>query len=218
MTNITFKKGDILKAFEKKEFDILCHQENCEGLSYFSGIAKSIHNLYPELTKLHVEFCRNKPPTNNYDFKEDKFHDRIGNKWYWLDNLVFENYLEYKVNEQQSIINLYAQIFRSSSSLSKKGMFDAFKYPDVETEELAVGTIDIVTDSLKNRKFALSEILEAVNHNYKGKSIGLPLIASGLAATKSIKQDMSDLEYFKLMIYPIVEEKLKDVKVTIYYL
>lgn len=52
----------------------------------------------------------------------------------------------------------------------------------------------------------------------KEVKIGLPLIASGLAADKKLKGDMTDLEYFKKYIAPIVEEELKDLDVTVYYL
>lgn len=70
-------------------------------------------------------------------------------------------------------------------------------------------------DSFEVRLGALENCLHAINDNNKGKSIGLPLIASGLARKKS---DLPDLSYFHYFILPSVKKCLKDMKVTIVYL
>ena len=214
-------QGNILDAFEQNEINVLLHQENCEGLSYFAGFAKVLHQKHPELTKLHQEFCSDKPQTKNYAYKHEstKFGDRLGGSWYWLDALVFGNYLTYKVDADKFIINAYSQIFRGQPSNKFMEMCDAHKFPNTEEAmELAIGGVDNVFDTFENRCFALKEILNAVNHNFKRLRIGLPLIASGLAADKRLKGTMTDLEYFKKYIAPVVEEELKDLDVTVYYL
>lgn len=54
--------------------------------------------------------------------------------------------------------------------------------------------------------------------NYNNIKLGLPLISSGLAACKVKKAGLTDLDYFKKYIAPIVKKYLNDVDVTIYYL
>lgn len=44
---IKFKQGDLLEAFKNGEIEVIAHQENCISKQY-KGIAKIIHNLYPE--------------------------------------------------------------------------------------------------------------------------------------------------------------------------
>lgn len=74
-------------------------------------------------------------------------------------------------------------------------------------------------DSFHMRCVMLEAALDKVNKDFKGQSIGLPLIASGLAASKSFKQEYeTDLEYFKKFIAPIVSECLFEMDVTIVYL
>ena len=67
----------------------------------------------------------------------------------------------------------------------------------------------------------LKQCLILVKNHYIIQShfkLGIPLISSGLAADKQLKGTMTDLEYFKKYIGPIVEEELKDLDVTVYYL
>lgn len=46
--------------------------------------------------------------------------------------------------------------------------------------------------------------------------VGVPLVASGLAADPALKKGMTDLEYFKKYIAPIFESEFSNV--TVYYL
>lgn len=90
-------------------------------------------------------------------------------------------------------------------------------------------------DNFEMRKKALGNCLYYLKHtveehNYMANSmtqfcsfpfpakILMPLVASGLAADKAMKKNMTDLEYFKLYIAPVVEEILKDIDVTVCYL
>lgn len=72
-------------------------------------------------------------------------------------------------------------------------------------------------DSFEVRLGALENCLININTNNKGKTIGLPLIASGLAADLIRKGTMSDLEYFQKFIKSTVEESLPDMDVKIVY-
>ena len=164
---LKYKQGDLLKAFEEGEVNVLLHQENCEGLGYFAGFAKALHKKYPDLTKLQQEYC-----------KKD----------------VFGTICVYDLKDNKYIVNLYAQKYRGSPNNSN--------------------------DTIALRFEALRQCLKEVSKQVKNESfeIGLPLIASGLAASKQLKGTMTDLEYFKKYVAPIVEEGLKDLDVTIYYL
>lgn len=46
--SLIYKQGDLLQAFENGEVEIICHQENCVSKGYYGGIAKIIHEKYPE--------------------------------------------------------------------------------------------------------------------------------------------------------------------------
>lgn len=76
-------------------------------------------------------------------------------------------------------------------------------------------------DSFAIRSAALEHILYKINYSHKGKSIGLPFIASGIAADTRLRKslDVPTVEnYFKTFIAPIIEECLVDMDVTIVYL
>lgn len=90
-------------------------------------------------------------------------------------------------------------------------------------------------DNFETRRKALEQCLydlrntyELQNYDAKTKpqdmffpfpaKILMPLVASGLAADKAMKKNMTDLEYFKLYIAPVIEEILKDIDVTVCYL
>ncbi len=72
-------------------------------------------------------------------------------------------------------------------------------------------------DKFEQRLHWLNKGLSYINDSNKGKSIILPLIASGLAKMRT-KDCISDLDYFKKYIAPTVEECLIDMNVTVYYL
>lgn len=170
-----YNQKDAIEAFENNEINVCLSQSNCEGLNYFAGFAKKLHQKYPELTKMHQEHCKN----------ED----------------VFGTIRVYQFAPTKGIINLYSQKYRGSPNNSDDNI-------DLRIEALHI-CLKEVNNQLKGLKEEYSEKL---------LSVGLPLIASGLAADKQRKGTMTDLEYFKKYIAPIVEEELKDLDVTVYYL
>lgn len=74
-------------------------------------------------------------------------------------------------------------------------------------------------DSFRTRCAVLESNLKTLNgySEFKGRKIGLPLIASGLASYGAIKKNKTDLEYFQEYIAPIVEKSLTNLDVTIVY-
>jgi hypothetical protein len=229
---IKYKQGDLLKAFEEGEVNVLIHQENCQGLNYFAGFAKVLHKKYPKLTEIHVnrykELCG----------KDGKLY---------MCNELFSFPLFYTVSDTQCIVNLYAQLYRGQPSnkfmhgtdwvdydakdRNKKiyvADHDSSNFPHIEDSKdsieskYAIG--NKIFDTFENRCYALRCALkEAANMIDKSYKIGLPLIASGLAADKELKYKYAlainpDLQYFKKYIAPIVEEEFKDLDVTVYYL
>lgn len=72
------------------------------------------------------------------------------------------------------------------------------------------------SDNFQNRLVALENCLIGVKNLFYNCEIGLPLIASGVDADKSLKGSMRDLEYFQKFIAPTVEKYLPNCKV--YYL
>lgn len=90
------------------------------------------------------------------------------------------------------VINLYTQLFPGPPSIK------------VDSK-----------DTFYKRMEALYNALKLLNTTIIGSSIGIPLIASGLARRKS---NLSDLEYFETCIEPIIEETLTDVDVLIIHL
>lgn len=71
-------------------------------------------------------------------------------------------------------------------------------------------------DNFKNRIKALEKCLEEVKNLFYDCEIAMPLIASGIGADISRKGSLTDLEYFKEFIAPVVEKVLPNV--TVYYL
>lgn len=99
--------------------------------------------------------------------------------------------------ENRAICNLYSQFYTGSP---KTGLFDNFNQR---------------RNWLRKALIQVSESLD--EYGIEGQ-IGIPLIASGLAADKSKKGSMTDLEYFKKYIEPIfLASGLSDI-ITVYYL
>lgn len=73
-------------------------------------------------------------------------------------------------------------------------------------------------DSFSVRTGALISCLKQINKNNKGLKIGLPLLGSGLAADRILKENKTDLEYFQTYIQYHVNMWLGDMDVTIVYL
>lgn len=94
-------------------------------------------------------------------------------------------------NSNKWIINMYTQV-----------------YPGAPTKDK--------TDSFETRLKWLDRCLKGIAYSFRYKIIGMPLIASGLAADKEIKGSMSDLEYFKAYIAPTVEKRIPNA--VIYFL
>lgn len=73
-------------------------------------------------------------------------------------------------------------------------------------------------DSFDARVGALKSCLKQIQKQFPKQKIGLPLIASGIAANLRFKKEMDDLEYFKTFIAPVVMKQLYDMDITIVYL
>lgn len=73
-------------------------------------------------------------------------------------------------------------------------------------------------DSFEVRLAALKNCLKDISIEYPGKRIGIPLVASGIAADKERKEDLNDLEYFQTFIAKHVYFYLLNLDVTIVYL
>lgn len=78
-------------------------------------------------------------------------------------------------------------------------------------------------DDMQSRSEALTSCLKEIfelPHN--DIQLVMPLVASGLAANRYLKNNMTDLEYFTMYIEPIILESLKENKqnitITIFYL
>lgn len=118
----------------------------------------------------------------------------------------FGQYSAVQVNSEpyRAIVNLYTQYYIGSPS-NKVFM--------CEYE---------ISDNFKNRSIALRKALkqfrtDILSNKIPQGRVGLPLIASGLAADKQLLRSVKDnLEYFKTLIYPIVEEELYGLEVSVY--
>lgn len=79
-------------------------------------------------------------------------------------------------------------------------------------------------DSHKTRLEALRQCLNFIIEDYiqEGDNVAMPLIASGLAANKELKQGLTDLEYFVKHIEPTVKDCFKNmldrINLKVYYL
>jgi len=186
-----FINKDIIVGFMNNEIDIIAHQCNCtKGMG--AGVAKQI--------------AVNFPISERMDEVVRKDFDLIG-----INHLI-------EVEENKYICNMYSQyyiggptdklfkydtIINSSSGLN-------FRFAEIE-----------IADNMNNRLVFLKDCLHQIkdNTNLKDKRLGIPLLASGLAADTNKKTaDMTDLEYFKLYIAPTVLEVLDDRDVFVYYI
>jgi len=81
------------------------------------------------------------------------------------------------------------------------------------------GCTDTGVDSFPIRIKALELCLKEINDSISVYAkIGMPLIASGIAADKVNKQGKTDLEYFLRYIAPLVNHCLPDRDITVVYL
>jgi len=115
-----------------------------------------------------------------------------------LEKAIFGDYTWYQHDKKQHIINCDSQYYQGGCS--------SYNFINKEGFRLA--------DDFHNRLNALGIVLSYVNR-MSGR-FGIPLIASGVGADKSLKGSMRDLEYFQKFIAPTVEKYLPNAKV--YYL
>lgn len=108
-----------------------------------------------------------------------------------------------KADNNKSIINIYSQYYPGSPN-NKDFIQNGNYYKDNMVTRI---------DALKK---CLKEIYDTwlVNHTNQ-LYLGIPLIASGLAADRNLKQDLTDLEYFINYIEPIITEIYKECDITI---
>jgi hypothetical protein len=162
---LNYKQGDLLQGLTSGEVSLIAHQENCEGLNYFHGVAKAIHDATEGLTERHVLIC--------------KENDTFG-------NILIHN----------NVVNLYSQRYRGKPKLS------------------GIDTYENRNICLENALIKLKQHMETLYNPI----LGIPLLASGLAANLTLKGDMTDLEYFQSYVAPIVEKVFYDKTVIVYYL
>lgn len=105
-----------------------------------------------------------------------------------------------EVEEDKYIVNMYSQFFTGSPNSGK--FFDD-------------STNSLLEDNFEQRINALKQCLHSVESTFVDKNIRIPLIASRLARLNGY-DNMSDLEYFKKFIAPVVENILPNINV--YYL
>lgn len=177
---IQYKQADLLLVLDNNQVNIILHQENCEGLSRFAGIAKQIHKKFPELTNQHILHC-------NGLYKE-VFDKLLG------------SYIIHNTNDKL-ICNLYSQYYRGSPSdryfkTVRNGVECELPDDNEFRKEALVNSLDLLFNHITKNITA---------YKLSGLHIGIPLIASGLASDKQLKLNMSDLEYFKQYVYHIVE-------------
>lgn len=115
------------------------------------------------------------------------------------------------IETYKSIVNIYSQYYPGAPSN------DTFYNSNIGYK---------LTDCFFNRVKALNEVLSKLENIFSNLSkehiIGMPLIASGLAADKGRKDtgigELSDLEYFKKYIEPEVNKYFKEREIIVYYL
>lgn len=198
---IQYKQGDLLEAFNKGEVNTIIHQCNCT-VGMGAGIAKLLASAYEGLR----------------DF------DKSTRKHYIDDikspNLLIASHTAFQVHsvnevahkDKKRILNVYSQFYPGPPRKDEE-MFDTFD------------------NRIAWLKRALIDIYNYMLVGSYSVNIGIPLIASGLAADKNkklqIKQNnkgLTDKEvsfyYFKKYIEPLFKDisDLKNASVTVYYL
>ena len=127
-----YKQGNLISALETGEIDVLIQQSNCEGLSYFAGIAKSIHSKFKGLTETHVKHCK-------------KPH-------------VFGTSLIYNT-DKGDVINLYSQLFRGPP-LGRTKLVKPLEPAEVYTETTYTDSFDNRLEALKTSLNSVSDYLK----------------------------------------------------------
>ena len=185
---IHYIKGDVIKALETNKITSIAHQCNCT-VGMSNGVAKVINNKFDGI---HL-FDKN--------IRE-------------LDNPIGTSH-KYKIDRDKTIYNMYSQYYPgppSSKLFNYKlalSIYNDYRFGNLEVPDSHYNRINILAECLKQIKDDVSA------NNIK---LGIPLIASGLGADKSLKRSLSDLEYFKQFIDPIVKDIFKEVDIYVYYL
>lgn len=193
-------KGDLLKAFDKGEINIIAHQCNSANVAYGgfgAGIAKAIRDRYKGIDELDKKTRANTNP--------------IGQA------------ISFDIDNKR-IYNLYSQYFIGSPS---NKLFTCDLSLQIDSTEFKE-TYDI-PDNFMNRlnwlKTSLTLMSNDLPFNHTNEltgedsiKIGIPLLASGLASQKDLKKNLTDLEYFKMYIAPVVQDTLGGYSITVYYL
>jgi len=191
MIQLNYINKDILQAFEEDEINVILHQCNCT-VGMGAGLAKKIADKYPQVNDFDKIMISNCKDTS------------LGIIKFGYADLI-------KLSETKHIWNIYSQWYKGSPS--NNTFISVFE----------------MQDSFINRIIALKIALKNVRANYHFKrdgdltcetiKIGIPLIASGLAKQKEYKY-LSDLDYFKKFIEPIIIECFdnKIEELNIYYL
>lgn len=197
---IKYKQGDLIEAFKKGEVQTILHQCNCT-VGMGAGIAKSLCNSYKDLDTYDKK-------TRTYFIEELNRPDLLLG-WHTLFQ-VHNSKEDVDLRTIPRIINIYSQY-----------------YPGKPNKELL--KFDTFKQRLAWLKSAIDDIYNYMLVGNCSTNIGLPLLASGLAASPEHKARVREvgitdkdtsLYYFKEYIEPIIGvlATLKDSKVTVYYL
>jgi len=116
-----------------------------------------------------------------------------------LNYCVF-GHISFRTKEDKSIVNLNSQYYGGRCNNTEFYLNSAFSH----------------IDNFNNRIAALELCLLQVRNLFGDSTIGIPLLASGIGADIFRKGSLTDLEYFKEYIAPVVEGVLPNIKV--YYL
>lgn len=97
-------------------------------------------------------------------------------------------------------------------------LFSQFQFGSTNTSKVPTNRhkfIGPVYDNLRGRLLALESSLKLLKSKFdSSNSVIMPLIASGIAKDSAYR-GFNDLEYFQMIIEPIIEEQLADYEVTV---
>lgn len=112
----------------------------------------------------------------------------------------------YDIVDNKLLVNMYSQYY-PGSPYNKKFLYKTLTYSDIFS--IRCTALKRCLQSILELKFLKDNVI-----------LGIPLVASGIGAEVSKKVNMTDLEYFKMYIEPIVLTAFngKNITINVYYL
>ena len=187
-----YKTGNLITEFKKANGKVcLLHQANCQfhvSNRHGKGVAYAIAKSFPEMGEAENLQLRLNP-----------------------QEFYFGTFFSFEQSEDKFIVNLFSQ----KKFGSPEGIFDDYVLYGTTEEILKHPNQGHLSDTFSDRCLALQSALikfkETFNKKYK---VLIPLIASGVAKHSS-KKYLSDVDYFKKYIAPIIENALVGYDVTV---